>query len=251
MFIDTHCHISREDYEDIDKVIKDDFDSGCSAILIIGCTSGMIKEALEIANSHSEIYAAIGYHPDQASIYTEEDLIKLEELLKNNKVVAIGEIGLDYHYGKDDKDKQLELFEYQLRLAEKYNLPVSIHSRDAVKDTIDILSKYKVKGSIHCFSGSLEVAKIYIKMGFYLGIGGVVTFKNSNLHKVIEEIGLDNIVLETDSPYLAPVPVRGSVNTSKNIFYIASYLAELLKIPVEDVYSITSNNANFLFDFKK
>ncbi len=251
MFIDTHCHISREDYEDIDKVIKDDFDSGCSAILIIGCTSGMIKEALEIANSHSGIYAAIGYHPDQASIYTEEDLIKLEELLKNNKVVAIGEIGLDYHYGKDDKDKQLELFEYQLRLAEKYNLPVSIHSRDAVKDTIDILSKYKVKGSIHCFSGSLEVAKIYIKMGFYLGIGGVVTFKNSNLHKVIEEIGLDNIVLETDSPYLAPVPVRGSVNTSKNIVYIASYLAELLKIPVEDIYSITSNNANFLFDFKK
>jgi len=237
MFIDTHCHISREDYENIDKVIKDDFDSGCSAILIIGCTSGMIKEALEIANSHSGIYAAIGYHPDQ--------------LLKNNKVVAIGEIGLDYHYGKDDKDKQIELFEYQLRLAEKYNLPVSIHSRDAVKDTIDILSKYKVKGSIHCFSGSLEVAKIYIKMGFYLGIGGVVTFKNSNLHKVIEEIGLANVVLETDSPYLAPVPVRGSVNTSKNIVYIASYLAELLKIPVEDVYSITSNNANFLFDFKK
>ena len=175
-------------------------------------------------------------------------MILLEEQLKHKKVVGVGEIGLDYHYGKEDRDKQIELFEKQLKIAEKNILPVVIHSRDATEDTINILKKYNVRGVMHCFSGSIETAKIYTSMGFLLGIGGVVTFKNSNLFKVVEEVGIENIVLETDSPYLTPEPFRGKKNSSKYIPYIAKRIAEILNISVEEVGKITSNNASSMFD---
>ena len=155
---------------------------------------------------------------------------------------------MDYHYGKDNIDSQKKLFIYQLELAKKYNLPVVIHSRDATQDTIDILKSYNLKGDIHCFSGSLEIAKVYISMGYYLGIGGVVTFKNSNLYKVIEKIGLDNVVLETDSPYLSPEPFRGTKNSSKNIPIIANKISDILNIDVSEVSKITYSNAVKLFD---
>ena len=174
----------------------------------------------------------------------------LEEQIKNNKkVVGVGEVGLDYHYGKDDIEMQKSLFRKQMNLASKLKLPVIIHSRDATEDTINILKEYPdVVGDIHCFSGSLETAKIYISMGYMLGIGGVVTFKNSNLYKVIESIGLDNIILETDAPYLAPTPFRGKQNSSKYIPYIAEKLAEILNLEVEEVAKITTRNASKLFD---
>ena len=192
MLIDTHCHISIEDYDDIDKIINDDF-KVVDKIIISGCSKESIYESLEIADKYDNIFVTIGYHPDQVDVYSDSDLIELEQLIKNKHVVGIGEIGLDYHYDKNTKDRQIELFEKQLEIAEKNHLPVVIHSRDATEDTINTLKKYKVKGVIHAFSGSIEVSDIYIKMGFLLGIGGVVTFKNSKLYKVIEEKGFAEV----------------------------------------------------------
>lgn len=248
MFIDTHCHLSYEYYSDIDKVIRDNKEHMVDRIIISGCDKKGIKESLKFSKKYDGVYLSIGYHPDEVLSIGKEEIDELECILKNEKVVAIGEIGLDYHYTKETRDKQLLLFEKQLALAEKLNIPVIIHSRDAVKDTIDILKKYKVRGVIHCFSGSLDIAKIYIKMGFKLGIGGVVTFKNSKLGEIVKTVGVENIVLETDSPYLAPVPYRGSVNSSKNIPIIAEEIASLCNISLEKVARITSNNACKIFN---
>ena len=248
MFIDTHTHLSLEDYDDIDLVIKENRDNNISKIIISGCTRDSIIESLKYIDKYDDVFATIGYHPSEVDDCNDDDLILLEEQLKHKKVVGVGEIGLDYHYGKEDRDKQIELFEKQLKIAEKNNLPVVIHSRDATEDTINILKKYNVRGVMHCFSGSIETAKIYTSMGFLLGIGGVVTFKNSNLFKVVEEVGIENIVLETDSPYLTPEPFRGKKNSSKYIPYIAKRIAEILNISVEEVGKITSNNASRMFD---
>ena len=250
MYIDTHCHLSLEDYDDIDLVIKENRENSIDKIIISGCTRDTIKESLELIDKYEDIYATIGYHPSEVDITTDEDLSLLEKQLQHKKVVGVGEIGLDYHYGSHNKDAQIELFRKQLVIAEKYNLPVVIHSRDATEDTINILREYKVVGDMHCFSGSLDTARIYINMGYKLGIGGVVTFKNSNLYKVIESIGLENIVLETDAPYLTPEPFRGEKNSSKYIPYIAVRLANILGKDVEEVAKITSENACSLFDLK-
>ena len=250
MYIDTHCHLSLEDYEDIDLVVKENRKSGIDKIIISGYSRDTIKEALDLIDKYPDVYATIGYHPSEADITNESDLIVLEEQLQREKVVGIGEIGLDYHYGSDNKEKQIELFRKQMEIAEKYNLPVVIHSRDATEDTINILKEYNVIGDMHCFSGSLETAKIYINMGYKLGIGGVVTFKNSNLYKVVESVGLENIILETDSPYLTPEPFRGKQNSSKYIPYIAKRIAEIRNISVEEVAEITTENAYSLFDLK-
>ena len=248
MFIDTHTHLSLEDYDDIDLVIKENRDNNISKIIISGCTRDSIIESLKYIDKYDDVFATIGYHPSEVDDCNDDDLILLDEQLKHKKVVGVGEIGLDYHYGKEDRDKQIELFEKQLKIAEINNLPVVIHSRDATEDTINILKKYNVRGVMHCFSGSIETAKIYTSMGFLLGIGGVVTFKNSNLFKVVEEVGIENIVLETDSPYLTPEPFRGKKNSSKYIPYIAKRIAEILNISVEEVGKITSNNASSMFD---
>lgn len=251
MFIDTHCHLSRDDYDDIDKVIKEDSEAGVKRIIVSGCSRESINEVMTLKNKYDMVYVTIGYHPEYALLVTKLDLDYLKSLLRKKKVVGIGEIGLDYHYTKDNRDKQIRLFEEQLKLAKEFNLPVVIHSRDATEDTINILKKYDVKGIIHCFSGSLETAKIYISMGFLLGIGGVVTFKNSKLKEVVKEIPLDSIVLETDSPYLAPVPYRGKVNSSKYLIYIAKYISDIKNISVEELAEITSRNASSLFDFDR
>ena len=252
MYIDTHCHLSKEDYDDIDLVIKENKEKNVNRIIISGCTKETIVESIALADKYQEVYLTIGYHPSEAKIITSKDLELLEEQIRNNsKVKGIGEIGLDYHYGKEDIELQKDLFRKQMKLAEKLNLPVVIHSRDATEDTISVLKEFpQVIGDIHCFSGSVETAKIYVSMGYKIGIGGVVTFKNSNLYKVIEAIGIENIVLETDAPYLAPVPVRGKKNSSKYIPYIADKLSEILNIPVEKIAEITTNNAVTLFDLK-
>lgn len=247
MLIDTHCHISIEDYDDIDKIINDDF-KVVDKIIISGCSKSSIYESLEIADKYDNIYVTIGYHPDQVDNVSVEDLEELEELLKNKHVVGIGEIGLDYHYDKSSRDRQIVLFEKQLEIAERNNLAVVIHSRDATEDTINTLKKYKVKGVIHAFSGSVEVADIYIKMGYLLGIGGVVTFKNSKLYEVVEHVGLSNIVLETDSPYLTPHPFRGKKNSSKYLTYVAKKVEEVTKTSFKEVCDNTTNNASSLFD---
>ena len=252
MFIDTHCHLSSEFYSDIPEVILEDEKAGMSQIIASFCEIDTVNDVCTFVDNYNIVYATIGFHPDQASKYTDADLLKLRELcLKYKKIVGIGEIGLDYHYGKENRDEQIILFKKQLDLASELNLPVVIHSRDATKDTVDILKEYSLNGVIHCFSGSLEIAKEYIKMGFLLGIGGVVTFKNSKLPLVVREIPLESIVLETDSPYLTPTPYRGSVNSSKYIPIIAEKIAEIKKISTSEVASVTTNNALKLFDLGK
>ena len=250
MFIDTHCHLSSSDYDDIDLVISENRKAGMEKIIVSACDKKDFEEAFLLSKKYKDIFLTIGYHPEYVDDIVSADIVELGALLKKEKVVGVGEIGLDYHYTKDNSEVQIALFEQQLALAEKNNLPVVIHSRDATEDTINTLKKYKVKGVIHCFSGSLEVAEIYIKMGFKLGIGGVVTFSNSNLYKVVEKIGLSNIVLETDSPYLTPVPYRGKQNSSKYVSVIAEKIADILGLSLDEVASVTTSNACELFDLK-
>lgn len=251
MYIDTHCHLSKEDYDDIFEVIKENRKNHVDRIIVSGYSKDSINEVLQLSLEYEDVYLTLGYHPSEADMVTKADLDLLEQLIKeNSKVLGIGEIGLDYHYGKENKEHQIELFKYQLSMAEKHDLPVVIHTRDATQDTIDILKKYHVRGVIHCFSGSLEVAEQYISMGFLLGIGGVLTFKNSNLCKVIEKIPLDKIVLETDSPYLTPHPYRGKINSSKYISIIAEKIATIKEISLKEVAKITTINAIKVFDLK-
>ena len=251
MYIDTHCHLSMEDYDDIDKVIEENKNALVEKIVVSGCSRESIDEVMDLKDKYDMVYVTIGYHPEYADTITESDLDSLKTLLNEKKVIGIGEIGLDYHYTKENKDKQIWLFEEQLKIADAFNLPVVIHSRDATMDTINTLKKYKVKGIIHCFSGSLETANIYISMGFLLGIGGVVTFKNSKLKDVVKEVSLESIVLETDSPYLTPVPFRGKINSSKYLEYIANFIADIKNISVDELAEITSRNASSLFDFNR
>ena len=197
---------------------------------------------------YPNMYGAIGIHPEDVDDATQEDIKFIEVNLSNEKIVAIGEIGLDYYYTKDNKEEQIKLFETQLALAEKYNLPVIVHSRDATEDTINSLKKFNCKGVIHSFSGSLETARIYIKMGYLLGVNGVITFKNAKIKEVIKEVGLENILLETDSPYLSPEPLRGQQNVPNNIKIVAEKISEIKKVSVEKVLEITTKNAVSQFD---
>ena len=248
MFTDTHCHLSKEDYEDIDKIVANAKDNKIDRLIICGCDKNGIKEAIDIASRYENIYLEVGYHPSEANITTEEDISELIEIIKTNpKVVAVGEIGLDYHWDKDNKDKQKELFKRQIEIAKENNLPVVIHSRDAFQDTYDILKETNAKGDIHCFSGNLENAKMYIDLGFVLGIGGVLTFKNTNLKETIKELDLNNIILETDSPYLSPEPFRGQKNEPKNVYYVAEEISRLKNISLDEVSKITENNIKRVF----
>lgn len=249
MYIDTHCHISTDDYDDIEKVIKEDFEI-VDKIIISGCSKESIREAISIANSHDNIFVTIGYHPDQVVDYFDDDLKELEKLLLHPKVIGVGEIGLDYHYEKDKREKQIELFKKQLEIAERFKLPVVIHSRDATLDTINTLKRYNVHGIIHAFGGSYETAMEYINMGYLLGIGGVITFTNSNLGDVVSKIGVEHLVLETDSPYLIPHPFRGKgiKNSSKYLPFIAKKIADVTNISLDEVINITGDNALSLFD---
>lgn len=244
MFTDTHCHILREYYDDIDKVLADALKVGVNRIINASYNMSGCLEIIEQVKKYPNVYGTVGLHPE--NVLEEFDFNIFKNLDK--KIVAIGEIGLDYHYGKETKDKQIEIFEKQLQIAESMDLPVVVHSRDATLDTINILKKYKVKGVIHSFSGSLETAKEYIKMGYYLGVNGVVTFKNCNLKDVLVNIDLRHIILETDSPYLTPVPYRGQKNGPQHIIDIAKFLCELYGVTLEELAEITNANINALFD---
>lgn len=250
MYVDTHLHLSNEDYENISSVIKNAEENQVKYLIISGCEKDKLEETIKISETNKNVYLSLGFHPSEASKVTDNDIALFENRIqKLNKLVAIGEIGLDYHYGKEDKELQILLFHKMLKLAEKFNLPVVIHSRDATQDTIEILKQYKVGGCIHCFSGSLETANIYIKMGYKLGIGGVLTFKNSNLKEVVKNISIENVLLETDSPYLAPVPYRGIKNEPKYIPLIAEEISKIKNITVQEVAKETTNNAKKLYKF--
>lgn len=252
MLIDTHFHLENKYYDDIDQVIIDAKNNKVDTLIISGCDKEGINEGLEYINKYDNLYMTVGFHPEEVDNVSDEDLKWLEDIVKNNKkIVGIGEIGLDYYYTKDNKDRQIDLFKKQLELAKTLNLPVVIHSRDAFFDTYNLLKDFKGRGVIHCFTSNLENAKKYITLGFKLGIGGVVTFKNSNLGSVIKELDFSNIVLETDSPYLSPEPYRGKVNGPKNVLVIAKRIAEIKEMDLEKVATITSANARELFDLDR
>ena len=247
MFTDTHCHIFKEYYDDIFSVLKISMQNNTNRWINNGCDKYSNEEVINLINSCDNMYGALGIHPENVLDYKNADLEFIEHNLNNPRVIAIGEIGLDYHYTKDNKEEQLQLFEKQLQIAEKNHLPVIIHSRDATLDTLNTLKKYHVHGVIHSFSGSYEIAKEYIQMGFLLGINGVITFKNANLKNVIQEIDLSNIILETDSPYLTPEPFRGQKNNPSHIFEIAKFICTLKKCSLLELSEITNKNIAKLF----
>ena len=250
MYVDSHAHILNEFYNSLDEVI--DNAKKNNVLKIINCAEDIKTsyEVIKLSNTYKGvIYPAIGVHPENVSTFTKEDLMTLEDLITKNKIIAIGEIGLDYYYGKENIEKQKEIFKAQLELAQKYDIPVIIHSRESTKDTIDTLKEYNVKGVIHCFSGSVETANEYIKMGYKLGINGIATFKNSKKIKdVIRKINLENFILETDCPFLTPEPFRKYKNEPKYIPTIAKYLSELLNKELDEIMNITTKNVFSVFD---
>ena len=249
MIIDTHCHLDPKEYSNLEEVIK----RMKNNIMI---TSGTDLESslnvINLCNNYENVYGTIGYHPTELENYSQQNMNIIESNLNNPKVVGIGEIGLDYHYGKENKDIQIQVFKYQLDLARKYNMPVVIHSRDALEDTLNIIKQYKdLKITMHCFSYSKEIAKELIKMNVKIGIGGVLTFKNSiKLKEIVKEIDLKNVLLETDSPYLTPEPYRGKQNEPIYVKYVAQEIAKLKQISEEEVEKITTSNAISQFDLK-
>lgn len=248
--VDTHCHLNLTD--DIDSILMDAERNNVKKIIISGCDKKSIRDGLEIIYRYPNVYMTIGFHPDEVDDLTDKDIADLETLIKQNKkIVGIGEIGLDYYHNDMNKERQREFFIKQINLAEKLDLPIVVHSRESIQEVYDILKEHKVRGVIHCFSGSLEMAELFIKLGFYLGIGGVLTFKNSKLKDVVSELSLDNIVLETDSPYLAPEPYRGHTNYPENIKIIAQALRKIKDITLEEVTDITTSNVNKIYNLYK
>ena len=248
MFTDSHCHLYSEYYDDIAKVINEASLNKVNRFINNGCDAKSNIEVINLTSEYPNMYGAIGIHPESVDTYQEEDIKFIEDNIANKKIIAIGEIGLDYYYTKENKDEQIKLLETQLKLAEKYNMPVIIHSRDATLDTLTTLKKYHVKGVIHSFSGSLETAREYIKMGYLIGINGVITFKNANIKDVIKELPLSSLVLETDSPYLTPEPYRGTQNSPAHILEIAKFVADLKNISLEELANITNQNLDNMFN---
>lgn len=259
MIFETHTHLDDEAFdEDRDNIIRSFPENGIGKAVNIGANIESSKATVELTKKYDFIYGAVGVHPSDVSELSEleekgRDGIKLirDMVTANRKIVAIGEIGLDYHYEDTDKPCQKKWFIKQLALARECKLPVVIHSRDAAADTLEIMRQenaQEIGGVVHCYSYSKEIAGEFVDMGFYIGVGGVVTFKNGKkLKETVESIPLDKIVLETDSPYLAPEPFRGGRNSALNIPYIAQAISELKGVSVEEVYDATWENAHRLY----
>lgn len=256
MIIDTHAHYDDEQYnDDRENLLREIFSAKIGKIVNSGATVQSTKDSVALAHTFEQVYATIGVHPSEIGEVTEEFYDYLRKTSKDKKVVAIGEIGLDYYWEKDpdERQRQKEVFKRQLDLSYEVDLPVVIHSRDAAEDTMKILKeapKREIPGIIHCYAYSVEMAREYVKMGYYLGVGGVVTFKNSRvLKEVVTEIGVEHLVLETDCPYLAPEPHRGTRNNSQNLTYVVEKIAELTGHSVEEVERITTENACRVYGF--
>ncbi len=248
MFTDTHCHITKNEYDDYERIINDLKVNNIKRIIINGYNLDSNKEVIKLINKYDNVYGAIGIHPNYIEEVSSELIEFIEDNINHPKVIAIGEIGLDYYRNKDLKQQQLEMFNKILTIASKNNKAVIIHNRDATSDIISNLKKHNVNGIIHCFSGSVETANEYIKLGFKLGINGILTFKNSNLGNTISKIDIKNILLETDAPYLSPEPVRATKNEPKNIIYIAEKLAEIYDVSLHNLSKKLEENFHDTFD---
>lgn len=247
MIIDTHCHVYKSEMENAEEIIKEAAENDIHLILN-GTDPLSNREVLELARRYDNVHAALGYFYTFAGDVSEDDISILDGQLSDENVVAVGEIGLDYYHTKDNRDSQIELFEMMLGLAEKHSLPVIVHSRKSIQDTFDMLKKHDVTGSLHCYQGSAEMAKEFIKMGFHIGIGGPIThINNRKIRKTVNTVDISHMLVETDSPYLSPEEKRGEINIPMNIRFITGKIAEELGMAEEEVIEITTENARNMF----
>ena len=251
MIFETHAHYDDEQFdEDRRELLESMAAGGVGTIVNVSATYESCQKVVDMFREYPFMYAAVGVHPDNVGSLNEETCASMKELFRNDKVVAVGEIGLDYYWDNESHETQKEWFVRQLDLARELDLPVLIHSRDAAADTMQIMKEHAqgLNGVIHCYSYSMEMAKEYVKMGFYIGVGGVVTFKNGRrLKETVEAIPLESILLETDCPYLAPEPFRGKRNNSMYIKYVAEEIARLKGTTYEEVVAQTEENARKMY----
>ena len=249
-YIDSHAHYDDDRFdEDRDELLSALYNKGVEKIITVGCRIEQCISAIELSKKHSHVYASVGIHPEDCETAPENYLEQLEQWAKLDKVVAIGEIGLDYHYDGYDRNKQLKIFDEQLELAKRLDMPVIVHSRDATADTMEIIKKYApVKGVMHCFSGSAETAKQVLLYGMYISFTGVLTFKSAR--KAVDALAvvpMERLLLETDCPYMAPEPYRGKRCDSSMIVHVIDRIAELKKLTAEEVAGVTMENTLRLF----
>ena len=248
--IDTHTHINCIDDFSIDEILKNASDNGVEKLIVPSAYASDIDIVAELASKYENVYGLLGVHPSEVKDWTDDLIDKIKECAKSPKIVGIGEIGLDYYWDKSFNDLQKEVFIKQINLANELNFPISVHDREAHKDSFDILTEFN-KNSIvimHCFSGSVEMMKECVKYGWYIAIGGVVTFKNAKKMKdVAVEVPLERLMLETDSPYLTPVPYRGKTNQPAYVRYVAEEVAKLRNESIENIMQVTSQNAEKVF----
>jgi TatD DNase family protein len=252
--IDSHIHLTHEKYSsDLNLVVENAKNKGVKSVVLIGCNYDDIEEALKLSKTDSHFFKlAIGYHPVDIAECTDSSMLHLRKTLEENKVCAIGEIGLDYHWYPNEKKKQIKYFKKQIEMALEYDLPIIVHSREAYDDCYDIIKEYTgLRGVMHSFAGTLEQARKYVELGFYIGLSGPITFKNGeNQKNVAKEIDLSKILIETDGPYLTPEPYRGKRNLPEYIQYVAQEIAFQKKISLETVLFETEKNTNELFGGK-
>lgn len=248
--IDTHSHINMIEEISLDEVVQNAKENGVEKIIVPSAYPKDIDEIMSLLDKYENVYGMLGVHPTEVKDWTDDLTDKIKEYSKHPKIVAIGEIGLDYYWDKSFNELQKEIFIKQIKLANELNLPISIHDREAHKDTFDILKEHNHGSKIvmHCFSGSVEFARECIKEGWYIALGGVVTFKNAvKMKEVAADIPLQKLLLETDAPYLTPVPYRGKENQPAHTKFVAEEIAKIRKITFEEVDKVTSANANEVF----
>ena len=251
---DSHAHYNDEKFEeDREEVLKEIYKSGVTKLVNAGYSLESSKTAIEIAKAHDFIYATVGISPNDIENFKNEDLDNIVKLASNKKVVAIGEIGLDYYWNKENKNLQKEVFISQIKIANELNLPIVIHTREAIYDTLEILKNNSCnrKGIFHCCPFNVDLVREGLKLGFYISFAGPTTFKNSkNATEIINMVPLDKMLIETDSPYLSPEPLRGKRNDSRNVKYIAQKIADVKEISIEEVAKRTYDNAKKIFEIK-
>ena len=249
---DSHAHYDDEQFDvDRDELLGSFKEKGISSIVCCGVNIETSEFAVKLSHKYDFVYSAVGFHPLDNDKYKDGDLKRIKELAKDEKCVAIGEIGLDYHYEKESREQQLILLEKQIQLANELDLPIIFHDRESHEDTLNILKKHKPKGVLHCFSGSVEMAKEIIKLGMYIGLGGAVTFKNAvKPCEVAKFVPSDRLLIETDAPYMTPVPFRGKRCDSLHIPYAAEKIAELRGVTAQEILDLTNENARTLFNIR-
>lgn len=251
MLIDTHVHLNAHQFKDnVDEVIKRALENDVKRMIVVGFDWPTNKRAIELAETYDFIWATVGFHPTEAKDVSPSDLVELEKLFTHPRVVGIGECGLDFYWDKEHVEEQVNIFQWHIEKSLEYNLPLIIHMRDASEATYNVISDYnKVKGIMHCYSGSAEMLPMYLDLGLHISLGGPVTFKNGRVPKEVAKlVPLDKLLVETDSPYLSPHPFRGKTNEPMRVKLVAEEIARLREVPYKDIAKVTTNNALSLFN---